>query len=97
MGRKVLSRRLGRKVPGALADLTDAVRDQGGEIAGVFLAPARRATDGPRGFHAAVHRAAALRLETARPHGVVDALRRAGYRARAVRSLLPDEPIMEDS
>ena len=67
--------------PGALANVTDAIRDRQVNIAGVFLGPAQKAT----------HRVIVLRLETTSPKGVARSLDEAGYKTRIVESSAPVE------
>ena len=67
--------------PGALANVTDAIRDRQVNIAGVFLGPAQKAT----------HRIIVLRLETTSPKGVAWSLDEAGYKTRIVESSAPVE------
>ena len=67
--------------PGALANVTDAIRDRQVNIAGVFLGPAQKAT----------HRVIVLRLETTSPKGVARTLDEAGYKTRIVESSAPVE------
>ena len=67
--------------PGALANVTDAIRDRQVNIAGVFLGPAQKAT----------HRIIVLRLETTSPKGVARSLDEAGYKTRIVESSAPVE------
>ena len=65
--------------PGALAEITDAIRDRQVNIAGVFLGPAPKAT----------HRVIVLRLETTNPKGIAQSLDEAGYQTRIVESSAP--------
>lgn len=67
--------------PGALAEITDAIRDRQVNIAGVFLGPAPKAT----------HRIIVLRLETTNPKGVARALEESGYQTSVVESSSPVE------
>lgn len=67
--------------PGALANITDVIRDRQVNISSVFVAPAERAS----------YRTIAIRLETTNPTGVVRALEEAGYRAWATESSAPLE------
>ncbi len=67
--------------PGALAGVTDAIRDRQVNIAGVFLGPAPKAT----------HRIIVLRLETTNPKGIAQSLEEAGYQTRIVESSAPVE------
>lgn len=67
--------------PGALAEITDAIRDRQVNIAGVFLGPAPKAT----------HRIIVLRLETTNPKGIASSLEEAGYKTSVVESSAPVE------
>ena len=67
--------------PGALANVTDAIRDRQVNIAGVFLGPVPQAT----------HRVIVLRLETTNPRGIARSLEEAGYKMRVVESSAPVE------
>ncbi|MGB3681868.1 MAG: ACT domain-containing protein, partial [Rubrobacteraceae bacterium] len=67
--------------PGALAEITDAIRDRQVNIAGVFLGPATKAS----------HRVIVLRLETTNPKGIAKSLEEAGYQTRIVESSAPVE------
>ncbi len=80
--------------PGALAGVTDTIRERHINIASIFLAPAQRAS---YRIHAADHRTAVLRLESLDPSGIVEALENAGYRAYAVEPHTHSEPTIEES
>jgi acetoin utilization protein AcuB len=73
--------------PGMLANVTDVIRERQVNIAGVFLAPAPRASN----------RLIVLRLETTNPAGTVQSLEQAGYKVTAVESSAPLEPTLEES
>jgi acetoin utilization protein AcuB len=73
--------------PGMLANVTDVIRDRQVNIAGVFLAPAPRASN----------RLIVLRLETTNPTGVIRSLEEAGYKVTTVKSSTPLEPTLEES
>jgi acetoin utilization protein AcuB len=73
--------------PGMLANVTDVIRERQVNIAGVFLAPAPRASN----------RLIVLRLETTNPTGAVRSLEEAGYKVTTVRSSAPLEPTLEES
>src|ERR687894_571352 len=73
--------------PGMLANVTDVIRDRQVNIAGVFLAPAPRASN----------RLIVLRLETTNPAGTVQGLEEAGYKVTAVQTSLPLEPTLEEA
>lgn len=73
--------------PGMLANVTDVIRDRQVNIAGIFLAPAPRASN----------RLIVLRLETTNPAGTVQSLEEAGYRVTAVKSSVPVEPTLEET
>ena len=73
--------------PGMLADVTDVIRDRQVNIAGVFLAPAPRASN----------RLIVLRLETTNPTGIIRGLEEAGYKVTSVKSSTPLEPTLEES
>jgi acetoin utilization protein AcuB len=73
--------------PGMLANVTDVIRDRQVNIAGVFLAPAPRASN----------RLIVLRLETTNPAGTVKSLEEAGYKVTAVKSSVPVEPTLEEA
>jgi acetoin utilization protein AcuB len=73
--------------PGMLADVTDVIRTRQINIAGVFLAPAPRASN----------RLIVLRLETTNPAGTVQGLEEAGYKVTAVKSSVPVEPTLEEA
>ena len=73
--------------PGTLADVTDVIRDRQVNIAGVFLAPAPRASN----------RLIVLRLETTNPTGVIRSLEEAGFKVTTVKSSAPLEPTLEES
>jgi acetoin utilization protein AcuB len=73
--------------PGMLANVTDVIRERQVNIAGVFLAPAPRASN----------RVIVLRLETMNPTGIVRSLQDAGYRVTTVESSAPVEPTLEES
>jgi len=62
--------------PGALASVTDVIRDRQVNIASVFLGPASRET----------YRTVVLRLETTSPEGIVGSLRDAGYKVTMVET-----------
>ncbi len=80
--------------PGALAGVTNTIRERQINIASIFLAPAQRAS---YRIHAADHRTAVLRLESLDPSGIVEALEDAGYRAYAVKPYDQSEPTIEES
>lgn len=67
--------------PGALASVTDTIRDSQINIASIFLGPAPKAT----------HRVIVLRLETTNPKGIARRLEEAGYPTRVVESSAPVE------
>jgi acetoin utilization protein AcuB len=71
--------------PGALAGVTDVIRDRSVNIAGVFLAPASRAT----------YRTIVLRLETTDPSNVAESLTGAGYIVTSTESTAPAERNLE--
>ncbi len=73
--------------PGALAAVTDVTRDRRVNIAGVFVAPAQRAS----------YRTIVLRLETTNPKGVAQSMEEAGYKVNAVESSAPVTPSLEES
>jgi acetoin utilization protein AcuB len=73
--------------PGMLANVTDVIRERRVNIAGVFLAPAPRASN----------RLIVLRLETTNPTGIVSSLEQAGYKVTTVKSSVPVEPSLEES
>jgi acetoin utilization protein AcuB len=73
--------------PGMLASVTDVIRDRRVNIAGVFLAPAPRASN----------RLIVLRLETTNPAGTVRSLEEAGYKVTTVKSSVPVEPTLEEA
>ena len=73
--------------PGMLANVTDVIRERQVNIAGVFLAPAPRASN----------RVIVLRLETMNPTGIVRSLQDAGYKVTTVESSAPVEPTLEES
>lgn len=73
--------------PGALAAVTDVARDRRVNIAGVFVAPAQRAS----------YRTIVLRLETTNPKGVAQSLEEAGYKVSTVESTAPVTPSLEES
>ncbi len=73
--------------PGALANVTDVVRERQVNIAGVFLAPAPRASN----------RLVVLRLETTNPAGVVRSLEDAGFKVTTVQSTARYEPTLEEA
>jgi acetoin utilization protein AcuB len=73
--------------PGMLANVTDVIRDHHVNIAGVFLAPAPRASN----------RLIVLRLETTNPAGTVRGLEEAGYKVTSVKSSAPVEPTLEEA
>src|ERR687886_1031185 len=73
--------------PGMLANVTDVIRERQVNIAGVFLAPAPRASN----------RLIVLRLETTNPAGTVQSLEQEGYKVTAVESSTPLEPTLEES
>ena len=62
--------------PGALANVTDVIRDRQVNINGVFLAPAERESN----------RLIVLRLETTNPTGILETLKEAGYGVATVES-----------
>jgi acetoin utilization protein AcuB len=72
--------------PGQLANVTDVIRERQVNIAGVFLAPAERASN----------RLIVLRLETMNPTGIVRSLEEAGYRVTTVESSDPGESPVEE-
>src|ERR671926_1242240 len=73
--------------PGMLANVTDVIRDRQVNIAGVFLAPAPRASN----------RLIVLRLETTNPTGTVRSLEEAGYKVTTVQASIPMEPTLEEA
>ncbi len=73
--------------PGMLANVTDVIRDRKVNIAGVFLAPAPRASN----------RLIVLRLETTNPTGTVRALEEAGYKVTTVETSSSVEPTLEEA
>jgi acetoin utilization protein AcuB len=73
--------------PGMLANVTDVIRDRQVNIAGVFLAPAPRASN----------RLIVLRLETTNPAGTVKGLEEAGYKVTTVKSSVLVEPSLEEA
>ena len=73
--------------PGMLANVTDVIRERQVNIAGVFLAPAPRASN----------RLIVLRLETTNPTGTVRGLEEAGFKVTTVESSAPLEPTLEES
>ena len=73
--------------PGMLANVTDVIRTRQVNIAGVFLAPAPRASN----------RLIVLRLETPNPAGTVQSLEEAGYKVTSVKSSVPVEPTLEET
>lgn len=62
--------------PGALANVTDVIRDRHVNIGGVFLAPAERENN----------RLIVLRLETTNPTGILETLKEAGYGVTTVET-----------
>ncbi len=62
--------------PGALANVTDLIRDRKVNIASVFLGPSERESN----------RLIVLRLETTNPAGIVQSLEEAGYGVTTVES-----------
>jgi acetoin utilization protein AcuB len=73
--------------PGMLADVTDVIRDRQVNIAGVFLAPAPRASN----------RLIVLRLETTNPTGIVRSLEEAGYKVTTVKPSAALERTLEEA
>src|ERR687898_1571409 len=73
--------------PGMLANVTDVIRDRQVNIAGVFLAPAPRASN----------RLIVLRLETTNPAGVVRSLEESGFKVTTVETSVPVEPTLEEA
>ena len=73
--------------PGMLANVTDVIRELQVNIAGVFVAPAPRASN----------RMIVLRLETTNPTGIVRNLEEAGYKVTTVETSAPLEPTLEES
>jgi acetoin utilization protein AcuB len=73
--------------PGTLAKVTDVIRERQVNIAGVFLAPALRASN----------RLLVLRLETTNPTRIVRDLEGAGYKVTTVQSTSPYEPTLEEA
>lgn len=73
--------------PGALANVTDVVRERQVNISGVFLTPAPRASN----------RLIVLRLETTNPTGIARSLEDAGFRVTTVESSSPLEPTLEEA
>lgn len=73
--------------PGALANVTDLIRERQVNIAGVFLTPAPRATN----------QLVVLRLETTNPTGVVRSLEDGGFKVTTVESTSPLEPTLEEA
>ena len=73
--------------PGALANVTDVIRNRQVNIAGVFLAPAPRSSN----------RLIVLRLETTNPKGTVRGLEEAGYKVTTVQSSVPAERTREET
>ena len=73
--------------PGALANVTDVVRERQVNISGVFLTPAPRASN----------RLIVLRLETTNPPGIARSLEDAGFRVTTVESSSPLEPTLEEA
>jgi acetoin utilization protein AcuB len=73
--------------PGMLANVTDVIRERQVNIAGVFLAPAPRASN----------RLIVLRLETTNPTGTVRSLEEAGYKVTTVQASIPMEPTLEEA
>jgi acetoin utilization protein AcuB len=73
--------------PGMLANVTDVIRERQVNIAGVFLAPAPRASN----------RLIVLRLETTNPTGVVRSLEEGGFKVTTVETSRPLEPTLEES
>jgi acetoin utilization protein AcuB len=71
--------------PGQLASVTEVIRDRHVNIAGVFLAPASRAT----------YRTIVLRLETTDPTGIAESLTAAGYVVTSTESTAPAERYLE--
>jgi acetoin utilization protein AcuB len=71
--------------PGALAGVTEVIRERHVNIAGVFLAPASRAT----------YRTIVLRLETTDPSNVAASLTAAGYVVASTESSAPAERYLE--
>lgn len=75
--------------PGALAGVTDIIRNRRINIASIFLASAQRS---PYRVHAIDHRTAVLRLESSDPSGIVRTLEDTGLRATAVKPYVPRGP-----
>ena len=73
--------------PGALANVTDVIRDRQINISGVFLTPAPRASN----------RLIVLRLETTNPAGVARSIEDAGFKVTTVESSSPLEPTLEEA
>jgi acetoin utilization protein AcuB len=73
--------------PGALANVTDVIRERQVNIAGVFLTPAPRASN----------RLVVLRLETTNPAGAVRSLEENGFKVTTVESTAPLEPTLEEA
>lgn len=71
--------------PGALAGVTDVIRERHVNIAGVFLGPASRAS----------YRTIVLRLETTDPSSVAESLVAAGYLVTSTESTAPAERYLE--
>jgi acetoin utilization protein AcuB len=71
--------------PGALAGVTDLIRDRHVNIASVFLGPASRAT----------YRTIVLRLETTAPSSIAESLTAAGYVVTSTESTAPAERNLE--
>lgn len=72
--------------PGALASVTDVIRERQVNIASIFLAPAERAS----------YRVIVLRLETTNPAGIVRSLEEAGYSVTVTESTSPIESVYEE-
>ncbi len=70
-----------------LANVTDVIRERQVNIAGVFVAPAPRASN----------RLIVLRIETTNPTGVVRSLEDAGFKVTTVETSASLEPTLEES
>ena len=73
--------------PGMLANVTDVIRERQVNIAGVFVAPAPRASN----------RMIVLRLETTNPTGIVRHLEEAGYKVTTVKPSTALERTLEEA